>query len=92
VLQRPVQAATVIWEFAGESIPALLRRVERIADRVPVDVAASFLGDDEIDASSIRRSPCARACSPPTARDTATRGPWLVVVVWVMTATMRSTG
>ena len=50
----PFKLRTVIWEFAGEAIdPALLRQVARIADRVPVDVAA-LLGDDEISALQYR--------------------------------------
>ena len=73
----PFKLRTVIWEFAGESIPApLLQRVERVADRVPVDVAA-LLGEDEIGASNTAPPhSCAPACSLPTDRGTATRGRW----------------
>jgi uncharacterized repeat protein (TIGR03843 family) len=50
----PFKLRTVIWEFAGEAIdPDLLARAQRIAERVPVDVAA-LLGDDELDALQYR--------------------------------------
>ncbi len=50
----PFKLRTVIWEFAGEAIDeALLDRVSRIAERVPVDVAA-LLDDDEVSALQYR--------------------------------------
>ena len=50
----PFKLRTVIWEFAGEPIDAgLLECAERIADRVPVDLAA-LLDDDEISALQYR--------------------------------------
>ena len=69
---------TVIWEFAGEPIPAhLLRRVERVADRVPVDIAA-LLGDDEIDALQYRAAALARSGVFPADRS-GHRYPWPLV-------------
>ena len=74
----PFKLRTVIWEFAGESIPApLLRRVERIADRVPVDVAA-LLGDDEIDALQYRAAALVRTGVFPADRS-GHRYPWPLV-------------
>ena len=45
---------TVVWEFGGEPIPeALLEVVARIAERVPLDIAA-LLSDDEVEATQER--------------------------------------
>jgi uncharacterized repeat protein (TIGR03843 family) len=50
----PFKLRTVIWEFGGEPVDAaLLRRVARFVDRVPVDIAA-LLDDDEIAAMQHR--------------------------------------
>jgi hypothetical protein len=69
---------TVIWEFAGERIPApLLRRVARIAERVPVDIAA-LLGDDEIDALQYRAAALERSGVFPADRS-GHRYPWPLV-------------
>jgi uncharacterized repeat protein (TIGR03843 family) len=74
----PFKLRTVIWEFAGESIPGpLMRRVERIADRVPVDVAA-LLGDDEIDALQYRAAALVRTGVFPADRS-GHRYPWPLV-------------
>ena len=69
---------TVIWEFAGEPIPAeLVRRVERIADRVPVDIAA-LLAEDEIDALQYRAAALLRSGVFPADRS-GHRYPWPLV-------------
>jgi uncharacterized repeat protein (TIGR03843 family) len=74
----PFKLRTVIWEFAGESIPGpLMRHVERIADRVPVDVAA-LLGDDEIDALQYRAAALVRTGVFPADRS-GHRYPWPLV-------------
>ncbi len=45
---------TVIWEFADDSIDdPILERVAKIAERVPIDIAA-LLSEDEIDAMQLR--------------------------------------
>jgi uncharacterized repeat protein (TIGR03843 family) len=47
---RDFKLRTVIWEFAGEEIPhPLVDAVARVAERVPLDVAA-LLADDEVEA------------------------------------------
>ena len=74
----PFKLRTVIWEFAGEAIPGpLMRRVERIAERVPVDVAA-LLGDDEIDALQYRAAALVRTGVFPADRS-GHRYPWPLV-------------
>jgi uncharacterized repeat protein (TIGR03843 family) len=74
----PFKLRTVIWEFAGEAIPGpLMRRVERIAERVPVDVAARF-GDDEIDALQYRAAALVRTGEFPADRS-GHRYPWPLV-------------
>lgn len=46
----PFKLRTVIWEFAGDPIDdAILARVARLIERVPLDIAA-LLDDDEVDA------------------------------------------
>jgi uncharacterized repeat protein (TIGR03843 family) len=45
---------TVVWEFGGEPIPEpLLEVVARVAERVPLDIAA-LLSDDEVEATQER--------------------------------------
>ena len=74
----PFKLRTVIWEFAGEPIPAaLLERVARIADRVPIDIAA-LLGDDEIDALQYRATALLRTGVFPADRS-GHRYPWPLV-------------
>ena len=74
----PFKLRTVIWEFAGEAIdPALLRQVARIADRVPVDVAA-LLGEDEIEALQYRAAALVRSGVFPADRS-GHRYPWPLV-------------
>jgi uncharacterized repeat protein (TIGR03843 family) len=69
---------TVIWEFGGERIDDdILERVERIAEAVPLDIAA-LLVDDEVEAIQRRARRClATRCLPtdPTGR----RYPWPLV-------------
>jgi uncharacterized repeat protein (TIGR03843 family) len=74
----PFKLRTVIWEFAGEPIDReLLRRVERIADSVPLDIAA-LLDDDEISALRYRAAALANEGLFPTDRS-GHRYPWPLV-------------
>jgi uncharacterized repeat protein (TIGR03843 family) len=69
---------TVIWEFADEPIPEiLLPAIGRIADRVPLDVAA-LLSDDEVEA--LQRRAGQVLMNPVFPRDpTGRRYPWPLV-------------
>ena len=74
----PFKLRTVIWEFAGEAIDeALLDRVSRIAERVPVDVAA-LLDDDEVSALQYRATALAASGVFPSDRS-GHRYPWPLV-------------
>jgi hypothetical protein len=69
---------TVIWEFADEPISdQLLDRVNRLVDRVPLDIA-TLLSDDEVEAIQGRAAWSVkhrRLPSDPTGR----RYPWPLV-------------
>jgi uncharacterized repeat protein (TIGR03843 family) len=69
---------TVIWEFADEPIPEeLLPAIARIADSVPLDIAA-LLSDDEVEALQRRASHV--LMNPVFPRDpTGRRYPWPLV-------------
>jgi uncharacterized repeat protein (TIGR03843 family) len=69
---------TVIWEFADEEIPeALLAKVNRLVDRVPLDIAA-LLSDDEVEAIQGRAAWCVKHRRFPT-DPTGRRYPWPLV-------------
>ena len=69
---------TVIWEFADEPIEeVLLDRVNRLVDRVPLDIAA-LLNDDEVEAISARAAWCVKHRRFPT-DPTGRRYPWPLV-------------
>ncbi len=69
---------TVIWEFGGEPIPAAwLERVARLADSVPLDLAA-LLDDDDVEALRRRARRCVAAGAFPT-DPTGRRYPWPLV-------------
>jgi uncharacterized repeat protein (TIGR03843 family) len=69
---------TVIWEFAGEPVPAqLLRRIAPLASAVPLELAV-LLSDDEVDALSRRAARLlAAGCFP--SDDAGHRYPWPLV-------------
>lgn len=69
---------TVIWEFGDEDIPEpLLDRVNRLVDRVPLDIAA-LLSDDEVEAIQGRAAWCVKHRRLPT-DPTGRRYPWPLV-------------
>ena len=74
----PFKLRTVIWEFAGEPVPAdLLARIAPLATAVPLELAA-LLSDDEVDALSHRAAVLVDAgCFP--SDDTGHRYPWPLV-------------
>jgi uncharacterized repeat protein (TIGR03843 family) len=69
---------TVIWEFGGEPVPeGLLHGIERLANSVPLDLAA-LLDDEEVDALQHRARLLMR--NPRFPVDTSGRRyPWPVV-------------
>jgi uncharacterized repeat protein (TIGR03843 family) len=74
----PFKLRTVIWEFGGESIDdQLLARVARVAERVPIDVAA-LLDDDEIAAVRHRATKLVMERVLPS-DETGHRYPWPLV-------------
>jgi uncharacterized repeat protein (TIGR03843 family) len=69
---------TVIWEFGEEEIPEpLLDRVNKLVDRVPLDIAA-LLSDDEVEAIQGRAAWCVKHRRFPT-DPTGRRYPWPLV-------------
>jgi uncharacterized repeat protein (TIGR03843 family) len=69
---------TVIWEFGDEEIPEpLLDKVNRLVDRVPLDIAA-LLSDDEVEAIQGRATWCVKHRRFPT-DPTGRRYPWPLV-------------
>jgi uncharacterized repeat protein (TIGR03843 family) len=74
----PFKLRTVIWEFAGEPIPAqALAGVERLCGSVPLDLAA-LLADDEVDAL-VRRAATLLAERRFPDDDSGHRYPWPLV-------------
>ena len=70
---------TVIWEFAGDPLPARLETlVRRLAERGVGDDIAELLAADEVggDRAARRAARRARRRSPSTAAAAATRGRW----------------
>ena len=69
---------TVIWEFADEEIPEpLLDRVNRLVDRVPLEIS-TLLSDDEVEAIQGRAAWCVKHRRFPT-DPTGRRYPWPLV-------------
>ena len=69
---------TVIWDFADEAIPeAMLDEVNKLVDRVPLDIAA-LLSDDEVTAIQGRATWCVKHRRFPT-DPTGRRYPWPLV-------------
>jgi uncharacterized repeat protein (TIGR03843 family) len=69
---------TVIWEFGGQEIPeALMARVERVAESVPLSVAA-LLDDDEVEMVMTRAKRLVRRPVFPI-DETGRRYPWPLV-------------
>ena len=74
----PFKLRTVIWEFGGEPIDdELLDRVARIAERVPIDIAA-LLDEDEIAAMRYRAATLVTERVLPS-DSTGHRYPWPLV-------------
>lgn len=74
----PSKLRTVIWEFGGEPIAEpLLAPVQRLADRVPLDLA-SLLADDEVEALQQRAATVLERPTYPV-DDTGGRYPWPLV-------------
>ena len=69
---------TVIWDFADEEIPeSLLDKVNKLVDRVPLDIAA-LLSDDEVEAIQGRATWCVKHRRFPN-DPTGQRYPWPLV-------------
>jgi hypothetical protein len=69
---------TVIWDFADEEIPeSMLDKVNKLVDRVPLDIAA-LLSDDEVEAIQGRATWCVKHRRFPN-DPTGQRYPWPLV-------------
>ncbi len=74
----PFKLRTVIWEFAGQTIPAAtLERLARIAESPPLDLAA-LLADDEVEAMQRRCADLVESEILPS-DETGQRYPWPLV-------------